>query len=475
MNDTRARLLSFVFVALALLPWSALAGDGQAPVSPTGTVEASPRNADPPSGIAPSTWARVPKQVERDAFALTTIGVEVSAFTPAASRWPFPSSNQRFQLLEAPRLGQQDLYIGALHFFGHADIFVSFPLVSLSASTLDGRSVSLDHSVAAGAKLYPWALRPGTLRPYVSTGFMTRTFEITDGGSPDANVGRLSHPVLPVGAGLAWRTPFGLVADAQVQYVPGSASIGTGIVPRPLHEPSGPYLRERIDLSGIRVVAGLKWSRHLGATAAPGYREAKARGLQARIDNGSISGVNVALGPSTRLFNNTSAYFSDRRPYLREQYDSSLFPHASVGFYAFAPDAEVRLAYRKITSDASAFGARLETQQSGLFLEALKFFDLDLYGFVPFVGAGVGYGRLRATDHASENNVTARDSVWMLSIPFGWDIRPNPASAWLVRTNLRWVPRARIDFPGAGVGLDLGGLEFDFIQFVLFPERLFKR
>ena len=47
-------------------------------------------------------------------------------------------------------------------------------------------------------------------------------------------------------------------------------------------------------------------------------------------------------------------------------------------------------------------------------------------------------------------------------------------SVWLVRTNLRWVPRARIDFPGAGVGLDLGGLEFDFIQFVLFPERLFK-
>ena len=91
------------------------------------------------------------------------------------------------------------------------------------------------------------------------------------------------------------------------------------------------------------------------------------------------------------------------------------------------------------------------------------------------MGAGVGYGRLRAMDHVSENSVTARDSVWMLSIPFGWDIRPYPVGAWLVRTNLRWVPRARIDFPGAGVGLDLGGLEFDFIQFVLFPERLFKR
>jgi hypothetical protein len=71
----------------------------------------------------------------------------------------------------------------------------------------------------------------------------------------------------------------------------------------------------------------------------------------------------------------------------------------------------------------------------------LKFFDVDLYGFVPFVGVGLGYCELRATDHSLGESVTGRDSVWMLSIPFGWDIRPNPASAWLV----------------------------------LFPERLFKR
>jgi hypothetical protein len=308
----------------------------------------------------------------------------------------------------------------------------------------------------------------------VSTSFMTRTFKITDGTSSTANVGRLSDAVMPVGAGVAWRTALGFVADVQVQYVPGSTTISSGVVPGPLDEPRETSVEERIDLSGFRFVAGLKWSRHLGATSAPGYRESKARALQRRIDDGSISGVNVALGPSTRLVNNSSAYFSDRRPYLREQFDAGLFLHTSVGYYVFAPDTEVRLAYRRITADASAFGARLETQQSGLFLEALKFFDVDLYGFVPFVGVGVGYGRLRAVDHVSERSVTARDSLWMLSIPFGWDIRPNPASAWIVRTNLRWVPRARIDFPMADVRLDLGGLEFDFIQLVLFPERIFK-
>jgi hypothetical protein len=466
------RFVLIVVVALRAPAW-AQTSDGSA--SPEGRAPTSAVEADPPSDIAPSTWARVPRQVVHDPFAIATFGIEVSAFAPLASRWPVPSSNGEFQRLTTPRLGQQDLYIGALHFFGHADIFVTFPLGSVSASAFDGRSLNIDYSVAAGAKLYPWALRPGTLRPYVSSGLMRRTFEITDGSHVDANVGRLSQTVVPFGAGVAWRTSGGLVADAQVQYLPGSATAGSGIVPRPLPELREPQVSEPVDLSGLRFVAGVKFGRHLGGTSAAGYREAKARTLQRRIDDGSISGVSVAVGPSTRLFSNNSSYFTDRRPYLREQYDAGLFPHVSIGYYAFTKDAEIRLAYRRIDAEATAFGTRLETRQSGVFLEALKFFDVDLYGFVPFAGVGLGYGELRATDHSLEQSVTGRDSVWMLSIPFGWDIRPNPASAWLVRTNLRWVPRARVNFPGSRVELDMGGLEFDFIQLVLFPERLFKR
>jgi hypothetical protein len=464
-------LMSVVQAALAQTDQTNLSS-----ASSAGSTTASALEANPPrSDIAPSTWARVPRQMVHDPFAIATFGVEVSAFAPLAYRWPFPSSTGGFQRLAAPRLGQQDLYIGALHFFGHADIFVSFPLGSFSATAFDDRSLSLAYSVAAGAKLYPSALRPRTLRPYVSTGLMQRTFEITDGSHVDANVGHLSQAVVPLGAGVAWRTSSGLVADAQVQYVPGSATARNGIVARPLDEPKEPQVSERIDLSGFRFVAGVKWGRDLGATSAAGYREAKARTLQRRIDDGSISGVNVAIGPSTRLFNNSSTYFSDRRPYLREQYDTGLFPHVSLGYYMFKKDAEIRLAYRRIDAHATAFGAHLETRQSGLFLEALKFFDLDFYGFVPFAGAGLGYGELRATDNASGSSVSGRDPAWMLSIPFGWDIRPNPASAWVLRTNLRWVPRARVDFPRSRVELDMGGLEFDFIQFVLFPERLLKR
>ena len=140
----RPRVLSFVFIASTLLPVAAWADGDQTKASSAGAVAAPGREADsPPPGIDPSTWARVPKQVEQDPFALTTIGIEVIAFTPVASGWPFPSSDGRFQRVVAPRLRQQDVYIGALHFFGHADIFVSFPLGSPSAArSMAGRSVS---------------------------------------------------------------------------------------------------------------------------------------------------------------------------------------------------------------------------------------------------------------------------------------------------------------------------------------------
>ena len=73
------------------------------------------------------------------------------------------------------------------------------------------------------------------------------------------------------------------------------------------------------------------------------------------------------------------------------------------------------------------------------------------------------------------NDRTDATVRWAI-VPFiatGWDIRPDLGSPVLLRTNIRWVPRARLPMPG-GRTLDLGGVEYDFIQVVVFPER-FKR
>jgi hypothetical protein len=456
-----------VLALLAFAVATSHAGTARAQAGPEGAA------APAPPGVAPSTWARVPGQVERDPFATTTLGIDWSGFEPVASTWAIPISGGGFTQSDAAQLGQGDLSIGALHFFGHADLFVSVPLDTRSAEISGERSLSLEYQTATGIKLYPWALRPGTVRPYLSSGLLFRSLNLTEGADVSANPGEITQAVIPVGMGVAWRTPWQAIVDLQLQYMPGSFDLASGVVPQPLDQPVQPYTSESLDMRGIRLAVGLKWSRDLSGGDQPGYREEAARKLQRRIDAGSASGFTLALGPSARILGNSSSYFSQRRPYLEDRLDSGVFPHAGIGYYDFGRDAELRLAYRGFDSDAVAYGAALETRQDAVFLEALKFYDLDFYGFVPFIGVGIGYGWFRATDRIPTERLTGRESGLVASVPFGWDIRPDPASAWVLRTNLRWVPRARVPMPGAGVAVDLGGLEFDFIQLVVYPGRMF--
>ncbi|MEM9022180.1 MAG: hypothetical protein AAGB22_00465, partial [Bacteroidota bacterium] len=54
----------------------------------------------------------------------------------------------------------------------------------------------------------------------------------------------------------------------------------------------------------------------------------------------------------------------------------------------------------------------------------------------------------------------------------GWDIRPNRIQWFLLRTNLRYFPRIRLDL-GGDLTYRFDAFEFNFIQFICFPDRLF--
>jgi hypothetical protein len=56
----------------------------------------------------------------------------------------------------------------------------------------------------------------------------------------------------------------------------------------------------------------------------------------------------------------------------------------------------------------------------------------------------------------------------------GWDIRPVRTEWWLLRTKLRYSPKLELEVtPGQSVAFD--HLEFNFIQFVMYPGRLQRR
>ncbi len=428
-----------------------------------------------PSAVEDLPVAWIPEQRVGEPFATLTLGLTPALLLPARSAIELPTSGSAFERRAPPRLGMVGASIGALHFHEHAELYVTIPIVALGADATGagpGRAVSAAYNMDTGVRYYPWALRRGTVRPFVSTGLMTRRIRVEDTPDPTANPGGDTTHLLPLGTGVSWRSRFGLLVTLEGEYRLGeSFPVGTGVVPQPLSEGSPAYETRRLDLSGFRVLLAVSANFDASSFAVePGFRSEHARRWAEMMRCGTASGMTVGVGPSSRETYNASDYFGRRRPYLAGPYSEPAFPMASLGYYTHRWDAELRVAGRYIWGSAEAHGASLQTGQLAGFLEVIKFIDPNYYGFVPFFGGGVGLGRYHLEDQDGQRRVTASESKVIPSVVLGWDIRITPATWWLLRTNIRWVPSA--DIAIANTRFDFGGFEYDFIQLVIFPGRL---
>jgi hypothetical protein len=185
-----------------------------------------------------------------------------------------------------------------------------------------------------------------------------------------------------------------------------------------------------------------------------------------------LNGFTVALGISSGIFLRDSEYNTDIAPHLGQHRFSSVFPEFGLGYYFHKPDVQINLAYRNNSSTLEAFGHKQQLKRYATSLEAYKFFS-DYHGFALFAGAVLSYEHLRASENTAAGELsTKKNNLIRPGVVFGWDIRPNRIQNWYLRTNLRWIP---------GIKLDMGGkkfvsfeqLEFNFIQLVVFPGRLF--
>jgi hypothetical protein len=425
------------------------------------------------AGADAALAARVPNQVPNDPFAITQLGIDASGSLPLAKRWVLPTDGGEFVSQPSALLGDLALSIGALHFFGHADLAVTFPLLAFDRDLGATHRAGLSQQSITALQLYPFALRPGSVRPYVFAAAVIRDFTLSGDLDSGSDPGRVTQLGVAGGAGLTWRSHFGLSVDLGAQFVPGSVELPSGLQAQPLGEPVPAYAQAELDLSTLRVTLGVRWGIQFSGSARPGYREDVIEQVERAAGSGVLSTFDVGVALAAQITQMGSAYFDDQRPYLRNGYGAQLYPHFSAGYYVFPWDFELRVAYRGISAGASAYGVSLRTRQDSVLFELLKFFDFDVYGFVPFIGAGLGPSWIEAHDSTADHQVSAHAITPTVSLLFGWDIRPNPASFWILRTNLRWVPFNNLTLPGTNAELNLGGVEFDFIQLVLFPARLF--
>ncbi len=100
---------------------------------------------------------------------------------------------------------------------------------------------------------------------------------------------------------------------------------------------------------------------------------------------------------------------------------------------------------------------------------------MDYHGFVPFIGPVFSYEQLGVSETHEEIPVfditTNKATIGLL---FGWDIKLTHMEWWHLRTNLRYFPFLNVEVDD-GKKLSLNNLEFNFIQAIIYPNRIFLK
>ena len=76
-------------------------------------------------------------------------------------------ANQLVQPVTNPASVVPYLNIGAMHFWGHADFFISIPLSQINLTKSDSTDFTLNQSVVTGARFLPWAYKDNKIRPFI--------------------------------------------------------------------------------------------------------------------------------------------------------------------------------------------------------------------------------------------------------------------------------------------------------------------
>ena len=396
------------------------------------------------------TVYRLEKIKRSTSFASLTLGLDM-LFSGHGS---YKLDNQTVDVAKriSPRIN-----IGGTHFWGHADFYVSFPLgFTLGNKKTEPGDYRYLEGVETGAKVYPWAMKPKRITPYVGISFQPMSF-YGNSSSTDYEYGSSTFRkfVTPVHVGVTFTSKQFMFngglryhKTSNIQYFTSPTSNAeTSISP------------VNFNFSVFRFIdtnKSLAVPKEIDQLNIKHYVLKKENALDAWY---------WAIGPSAALQLSKSRYFQKYLPYFyNDMNNSSLVPEVALGRYFSKPDINVNLSLRYMYWNRSAFDTNISMSRASIALEGYKFL-FDYHGFVPFVGPSIMYDRLSY----KENQTHISQNKPAIGVVFGWDIRLSKTSTSLLRTNLRYAPNHNLPVKGEKVMYD--HLEFNFIQYVKFFGR----
>lgn len=394
----------------------------------------------------------------RHRFAQLNFGLDYQ--TSIGGQTQFLNAQNQIASFDLGQTHKARLLIGGTHFWGHADIYLAIPLGSPSFSESGQEALYLS-GVETAFKYYPWRIKHNQIRPFIGFSLDPFYFEQDNDLLPFGDGPELNHTSLPLLTGITFNSKGHLLEagllwnynNEQDYYI--SQDVQTQIQTPPLY--LNVSYRYMIDTT---VPAEPDWESG---------RTAKVTKILA--DKGRLNDFYIGLGMSSAFWLGRSSYNDEARPYIN-QYSTSIMPDFALGYYLHRPDISISTSYRAYGTSTFSYGANQSLRRQSLALEATKIL-FDYHGFTPFIGPVVSYERLKFKE-SFERQLTQdiEDTRISYGLTFGWDIRPNRIQAFILRTNLRWYPDLQLEVV-EGQKISFNNIEFNFIQLVLFPDRMF--
>ncbi len=390
---------------------------------------------------------------KRYSFARSYFGLDLNYFGNLGES-AFLDGQRQLQPLTRSNFVTPALNMGGTHFWGHADFFVSLATSSVKIGR-DAVNNSVRFRAITGMRVFPIALEAQKLRPYVSYKFAPIRLNQENVVGESYRTTRVKSML---GGGVAYYSSR-LYAYVGYEWIPRNQAL-VYVARDQTTQSSFP---------GGLVSLGINYS----IETTQGAYSPRIRQLDTLLRSENVLGWFLGVGPSSAFPTRRSGYITELYPFLDDRAMPDVFPELTTGYHFSRQDFIVSANFRSIRQARSAFSFDQVLRRHSLGVEAYKFL-FDYHGFAPFVGAGIMYEgiALRETDDGQ----ALTDEKYRLTTPglvFGWDIRPSRrADLWLLRTNLRYSPWLTLTRSGQKISLQY--LEFNFIQLVVYPQRIRK-
>ncbi len=349
--------------------------------------------------------------------------------------------------------------LGATHFWGYADFYIS---ITTRPIQLGGDDQEIETSTRFGAmtglRLYPLRLKENRISPFIGYKFSPIRYRQENIEKEEYKTTQ-TKSMFDVGVGYQTKKMYFYAGYTAVLNPETDIYLS--------RETSGTtnYTRGFFNI-------GVNWTLENTRGA---YDKATQK-LDTLLNNKNMLGFFGGIGISSAFPTINSSYVNEYYPFLDDRAMPAIFPDIALGYHFSKQNFTIAAAFRPIRQVREAFSFKQVISKTSLVLETYKYLG-DYHGFAPFLGVGASYDRLnlKETDEGTQITNTNYEEITP-SIIFGWDISPAfGAEYWLLRTNLRYNPSLKIE--NRNETLSLQYIEFNFIQFVFYPQRysMYKR